>query len=369
MIDLDAALGTGDNTRAHRAAAAARPLPRRRRHPRLPTAARRWLDAGAARVIIGTAATPELLRELPRERVIAALDARDGEVVVEGWTQAHGRARGRTHAGAARALRRLPGHLRRAGRADGGSRPADARRDLAEPRPDGARVTVAGGVRTAGRGGRRSTPLGSDAQVGMALYTGASIWPRPSRPRLARDRADGPLAHGGLRRDGRALGLVWSNRESVRRGLASGPRRLPLPPPRPLDQGAESGDTQDLLRVDLDCDRDALRFTVRQNGDGFCHLGTRTCWGEDRGLARLARRLAARRTTRPRAPTPAACSTTRRCCAPSSAKRPASWPRHRRRTTSRPRAADLLYFTLVALARAGGRWDDVAASWTAARAR
>ena len=32
-------------------------------------------------------------------------------------------------------------------------------------------------------------------------------------------------------------------------------------------------------RVDLDCDRDALRFTVRQAGDGFCHTGSQTCWG------------------------------------------------------------------------------------------
>jgi phosphoribosyl-AMP cyclohydrolase len=40
--------------------------------------------------------------------------------------------------------------------------------------------------------------------------------------------------------------------------------------------------------VDVDCDRDALRFTVRQHGVGFCHTGTDTCWGQLSGLARLA---------------------------------------------------------------------------------
>ena len=37
------------------------------------------------KVVLGTAARPEVLRALPRERVIAALDARHGEVVVDGW--------------------------------------------------------------------------------------------------------------------------------------------------------------------------------------------------------------------------------------------------------------------------------------------
>jgi phosphoribosyl-ATP pyrophosphohydrolase len=57
-------------------------------------------------------------------------------------------------------------------------------------------------------------------------------------------------------------------------------------------KGETSGARQDLLRVDVDCDRDALRFTVRQQGRGFCHEGTRTCWGEDGGLGALLRRLA-----------------------------------------------------------------------------
>ncbi|MCP4593099.1 MAG: phosphoribosyl-ATP diphosphatase, partial [bacterium] len=57
---------------------------------------------------------------------------------------------------------------------------------------------------------------------------------------------------------------------------------------------------QKLVRVDLDCDRDALRFTVQQNAPGFCHRGTRTCWGDERGWGTLARRLAERvRTSQP----------------------------------------------------------------------
>jgi phosphoribosyl-ATP pyrophosphohydrolase len=64
-------------------------------------------------------------------------------------------------------------------------------------------------------------------------------------------------------------------------------------------KGESSGATQALLRIDADCDRDCLRFTVRQSGAGFCHLDTRTCWGDDRGLSHLMRRLEARRKAAP----------------------------------------------------------------------
>lgn len=53
--------------------------------------ARRWLDAGAA-IVLGTAAVsdPELVRGLcatDGERVVVALDARDGHVAIEGWAE------------------------------------------------------------------------------------------------------------------------------------------------------------------------------------------------------------------------------------------------------------------------------------------
>jgi len=90
VIDLDAALGTGSNRDTildllHRAPC------RVGGGIRDADSARFWLDAGARKVILGTAAEPDILDQLPRERVIAALDALDGEVVVEGWTRKTGR--------------------------------------------------------------------------------------------------------------------------------------------------------------------------------------------------------------------------------------------------------------------------------------
>src|SRR2546425_11193323 len=84
VVDMDAALGRGSN------AALIRDLVRRAPCRvgggiRDLDSARRWLDAGAAQIMIGTAATPEFCGALPRERVIAAVDAERGEVVGDGW--------------------------------------------------------------------------------------------------------------------------------------------------------------------------------------------------------------------------------------------------------------------------------------------
>ncbi|MDH3816446.1 MAG: HisA/HisF-related TIM barrel protein, partial [Acidobacteriota bacterium] len=89
VIDLDAALGRGSNREVIAELV--------RRYPcrvgggiRSVEAALDWLDRGAQRVILGTMATPEILSQLPRERVMAALDGIDGEVVVEGWQRGTG---------------------------------------------------------------------------------------------------------------------------------------------------------------------------------------------------------------------------------------------------------------------------------------
>ena len=41
--------------------------------------------------MIGTMADPAFLDGLPRDRLVAALDTRDGEILVEGWTRGTGR--------------------------------------------------------------------------------------------------------------------------------------------------------------------------------------------------------------------------------------------------------------------------------------
>jgi phosphoribosylformimino-5-aminoimidazole carboxamide ribotide isomerase len=57
--------------------------------------AKRWFDAGAERVVLGTAAVkqPEFVQKLCAEHpkgVVVAVDERDGQVAVEGWVETSG---------------------------------------------------------------------------------------------------------------------------------------------------------------------------------------------------------------------------------------------------------------------------------------
>lgn len=93
VIDLDAAMGQGSNDNIVRDLAA-RAVTRVGGGIRTVERARALLEAGAYRIIVGTAAfTAEgvnraFLEALPAERVIVALDSKGGRIVVKGWREA-----------------------------------------------------------------------------------------------------------------------------------------------------------------------------------------------------------------------------------------------------------------------------------------
>ena len=257
----------------------------------------RWLDLGARKVILGTAAKPEILSRLPRERVIAALDARHGEVVVEGWQEGTGRgileriAELKPYVGGF-----LVTFVELEGRMGGTN--LELAMAVVEAAGKSCKVTIAGGVTTAEEIAALDR-IGADAQVGMALYTGRLDLADAIMAPLVTDRPDGLYPTVVVDERGVCLGLVYSSRESIREAVR---RRIGIYQSRSRGlwvKGETSGATQELLRIDLDCDRDSPRFVVRQKGLGFCHLDTRSCWGEDAGLGHLARTLAERRERAP----------------------------------------------------------------------
>jgi phosphoribosyl-AMP cyclohydrolase / phosphoribosyl-ATP pyrophosphohydrolase len=356
VIDLDAALGRGSNEALIRELLTLAPC-RVGGGIRDVATAIKWLDAGARKVILGTAARPDVLRELPRERVIAALDAHNNDVVVEGWTKATGVTiedridELREHVGGF-----LVTFVEREGRM--GGLPLDRVRELVK-RAAPAKLTVAGGVR-AGSDIAGADAAGADAQVGMALYTGAFDLAEGFAAPLKSDRPDGLWPTVVADERGAALGLVYSNLESLREALRTGAGVYHSRSRGGLwRKGETSGDTQRLLRVDVDCDRDALRFTVAQCGGGFCHTGMRTCFGDERGLAALARTLDRRAADAPPG------SYTARLFADAELRRAklveeanelaeAGTPEH-----AASEAADLIYFALVAARARGASLDDV----------
>lgn len=361
VIDLDAAMGQGSNAeviedllgRARcRVGGGIRDV----------QTALRWLDRGAEKVILGTAARPEILSELPRERVIAALDAKFGEVVVEGWkTGTNTRIEERMAALAPY----VGGFLVTFVEDEGTMKGFDVARAVAlKDHAQGVPITAAGGVKAADEIAALDA-AGLDAQVGMALYSGQFDLADALAASLKSDRPDGLWPTVVVDEAGETLGLAYSNRESLRAAIDEG-RGIYHSRKRGLwRKGETSGATQALLRVGLDCDRDAVQFVVRQDGDGFCHLSQRTCFGpatpsHGRGLYGLARRLSDPETrSKPGSYTGRLFSEAglldakiREEAAELTAAQTPDEIAHE--------AADVLYFTFVKLAQAGVRLEDVA---------
>ena len=358
VVDLDAALGEGSNAEVIGDLLDLAPC-RVGGGIRDVASAVAWLDRGARKIVLGTAAQPEVLKELPRERVIAALDTRHGEVVVEGWQKRTG------HGVLERivALRELAGgflvtFVEREGRLQGTD--LDLAKQIRAAAGDAA-VTIAGGITTAEEVAELDR-LGCDAQVGMALYTDRLPLAEAFAAPLASDRPDGLWPTVVVDERGTALGFCYSDLDSLRAALERGQGVYHSRTRGLWVKGATSGAVQELLRVDADCDRDCLRFTVRQQPPGFCHLATRTCWGADRGLGALARLLAERKIA-----APAGSYTTKLFADPDllgaklreEASELAAAQAHAEVIHE---AADVLYFTLATLAHHGVDLAEVEAA-------
>ncbi len=85
LIDLDAALGKGDNLKVIkeickiaecRVGGGIRSIEK----------AKELLNNGAEKIIIGTKANKGFLKQLPKERLIVAIDSKKGKIVSKGWT-------------------------------------------------------------------------------------------------------------------------------------------------------------------------------------------------------------------------------------------------------------------------------------------
>jgi len=290
LVDLDAALGRGDNEALLRRVV--------RRYPcrvgggiRDEDKARRLLRAGARKVIIGTAASREFLSRLPRNRVLVAVDALEWDVVTEGWTRHTGRTPIEVMqivapycSGFACTFVEVEGSL--------AGVPIDRVREL-----QGATnlpLTVAGGVQSLEEV-RELDRLGVDVEAGTALRTGRFSaadafvacldFPPEGVLTVVSDKA------------GQILRLERSTPESLRRSLQTG-RAAFL-----CDEGGASKDHGDgvagapVLRALASCARDATVVVVDPGGNA-CTRGAYSCFGgggRDFGLQRLHEIIAARR--------------------------------------------------------------------------
>jgi phosphoribosylformimino-5-aminoimidazole carboxamide ribotide isomerase len=183
VIDLDAAMGTGDNLALVRRIASALSC---RVGGGIRTIARAedLLGAGARQIIVGSSLFKDgqvdvdfaraLADAVGRERVIAAVDSRGGRVVIHGWKTA-------LPLTAVESMRALEPYcaefLYTHVDTEGLMRGTDFGAIEAVRSATTRRVTAAGGITTQDEIDRLDA-LGVDAVVGMALYTGRLANPR-----------------------------------------------------------------------------------------------------------------------------------------------------------------------------------------------
>jgi phosphoribosylformimino-5-aminoimidazole carboxamide ribotide isomerase len=173
VIDLDAALGRGENDGIVEVLAA-NCSARVGGGVRTPERANKLLQQGAYRVIVGTSAftrigiNHDLLRQMPSDKTVIALDSKGGRIVVKGWQEA-------TNLTAEAVIRELEPYctgflctyVDKEGMMQGTD--LDWFRKLRSATQH--EITAAGGITTV-KEIRELTNLGIHAALGMAIYTG-----------------------------------------------------------------------------------------------------------------------------------------------------------------------------------------------------
>ena len=100
---------------------------------------------------------------------------------------------------------------------------------------------------------------------------------------------------------GEVLMVAYADREALERTHATGAAHYHSRSRANLwKKGETSGHEQAVREVRVDCDGDAVLYSVRQTGPA-CHTGASTCFGEGAGtvLGRLIRTIGDRARTRP----------------------------------------------------------------------
>jgi len=312
VIDLDAAMKTGSND------GLVKSLLRRadcRVGGGIATVERaaELVSLGAKKVIIGSKAfrptadsfginrafLEALAKKIGRERVIVAVDAREEEIVVDGWKT----PTGLNLIESAKALEPYVGELlytcvEREGTMTGTN--LESIRALREA--VSCLVTVAGGISTLEEI-EAIARMGCDVQLGMALYTGKINLAEAFIASLSWNSAwqDGELLPVIAQApDGQVLMLGYTDKEALTETFKRGNLCFHSRSRNKLwMKGESSGNTLRLLRLRADCDRDTLLATVEPAGP-TCHTGNWTCFTDQRYTWEFLQNIVAERFRNPK---------------------------------------------------------------------
>jgi len=314
VIDLDAAMGKGNNTEL------IKPLLRKAECRvgggiKTPEQAQELVSLGARKIIIGSLAfrnpakkgagidgggavdngmfalnrtfLEALVKKIGRERIIVAIDSRSAaggyEITVDGWKTPTGLPLIESAVeAAAYASELLFTCVDREGTMSGiDLEPVKKLSEAVKKKSGDTRITAAGGVSTLEEI-EALAALGCDVQLGMALYTGKVQLADAFVRSLNWEKAGALLPVIAHSSDGQVLMTGFADREAVAETFARGNLCFHSRSRNKLwMKGENSGNTLKLLRLRADCDRDALLATVEPAGP-VCHTGAWSCFDVNR---------------------------------------------------------------------------------------
>lgn len=277
VIDLDAAMNKGNNEHlikeickhAHcRVGGGIRTVEK----------AKRILANGAKQIIIGTAADEEFLSKLPKDKVIVAIDSKQGKVTTEGWTK-------EVNATPEDYVRRFDnlcaGYLYTIVDKEGMMGGTDIEAIKKIRNLTKKTLIAAGGISSIDEI-KTLIKMNVSTQLGMSIYTGAISLEDAYVTVMDFEKQNGliPTIVQDIETK-QVLMLAYSNKDSLKKTLSEGLATYYSRSRQELwTKGLSSGNTQEVISVKFDCDQDSLLFKVKQKGVA-CHTGRYSCF-EDR---------------------------------------------------------------------------------------
>lgn len=280
VTDLDAAVGNGNNEKlieqickiaTCRVGGGIRDIAK----------ANRILSYGAKKIIIGTAAKEELLTQLPKDKIVIAIDSNHGKVSTHAWTRT-------TDATPVEIVKRfntlcsgfLYTNIEKKGTLDG----ADFN-TIKEIRDIATREVVAAGGLASVEEVLKLEQLNVSPQLGLSLYTGQIKLEDAFVKCIDFEKRLGFIPTIVQDFDTKqVLTLAYSTPESLTMSLKTGKGTYINRSTKQITvKGETSGNTQEIITARYNCDLDALLFKVKQKGN-TCHLGRYSCF-EDKDFS------------------------------------------------------------------------------------
>lgn len=276
VIDLDAAMGKGDNEDVIRRICKIAKC-RVGGGIRTREKAKRMLALGAKKIIIGTAASEEFLSKLPKDKVLLAIDAKNGKISQKGWTEEIDK----TPADFVKEFDHLcSGYLYTIVENEGmmqGTKIDEIKKIREITKHE---LVAAGGISTIDEI-IELEKMNVSSQLGMSIYTGAINLKDAFIANLDFEKQNGLIPTIVQDIDTKqVLMLAYSNKESLEKTFDTGLATYFSRSRKELwTKGLTSGNTQDFVTARFDCDKDSILFYVKQNGNA-CHLDRYSCFEE-----------------------------------------------------------------------------------------